>query len=99
MKNRFLLQYFYLDLNINLEDNSIKSTSAISNSTYLKDFNKDIQTIQPDGDGLKVTMYVVFDEHVLALELILIDNFILGNRIWLKSHSSLTILLQLTKTV
>lgn len=48
-------------MNINLEDNSFKSTSAISNNTYLKDFNKEIQTIQTESDDLKVTVYVVFN--------------------------------------
>ncbi|KAL4132827.1 hypothetical protein QTP88_009918 [Uroleucon formosanum] len=42
------------DLNTNLEDISIKSTSAIANNTYLKDFNKKIQTVM-DSDDLKVT--------------------------------------------
>jgi len=45
-------------VNTNLEDNSFKSTSPISNNTYLKDFNKEIQTIHTDNDDLKVTVYV-----------------------------------------
>ncbi|XP_026816492.1 uncharacterized protein LOC113556003 isoform X3 [Rhopalosiphum maidis] len=42
------------DLNINHEDNSVKSTSAKSD-TYLKDITKEIQTVT-DSDDLKATV-------------------------------------------
>lgn len=58
-------------MNTNLEDNSMKSTLANSN-TYLEDFGKEIQTVTV-SDDFKTTEYVVliFDNNVLVVEFIL----------------------------